>query len=82
MRGRFGRTRLKHITLTARVYPGVGHTISQEELDDVAGFLGARTSESVRLQEERTDELVGREIVVSVDVVNDQRRRSENPAIN
>lgn len=32
----------EHTALTARVYPGVGHTISQEELDDVVGFLEAR----------------------------------------
>jgi phospholipase/carboxylesterase len=26
-------------TLTARLYPGIGHSISREELDDVNGFL-------------------------------------------
>ncbi|HAM25743.1 MAG TPA: phospholipase [Microbacteriaceae bacterium] len=29
-----------HSTLTARLYRGIGHSISRDELDDVNGFLG------------------------------------------
>ena len=31
-----------HTTLTARTYPGLGHTVSSEEIDDLAQFLAAR----------------------------------------
>ncbi|WP_292835022.1 alpha/beta hydrolase-fold protein [Microbacterium sp.] len=31
-----------HVELTGRVYPGLAHSISQDELDDVVAFLRAR----------------------------------------
>lgn len=31
-----------HAEATVRVYPGLGHSISREELDDIAGFLRAQ----------------------------------------
>lgn len=30
------------VTLSGRVYPGLGHSVSQQELDDVVTFLGAQ----------------------------------------
>lgn len=36
-----------HTTLTSRVYPGRGHQISREELDDVAAFLTANAGPAV-----------------------------------
>lgn len=32
----------EHVALTQRVYPGLGHSISLEELDDIAAFLRSR----------------------------------------
>lgn len=37
-----------HATLTARVYPGLGHGIDLAEITDVAAFVSARTSAPTR----------------------------------
>jgi len=34
-----------HSELSGRVYPGLTHSISQDELDDVRAFLDARLAE-------------------------------------
>lgn len=34
-----------HVDLSGRVYPGLAHSVSRDELDDVTAFLGQRLSE-------------------------------------
>lgn len=43
---RLGAFLREHTTVTARTYPGVGHGITAEEMDDVVDFLGAHLSRS------------------------------------
>jgi phospholipase/carboxylesterase len=42
IRGRTSAWLTTHTTLDEHVYPGLGHSISQEELDDVVVFLNSR----------------------------------------
>jgi phospholipase/carboxylesterase len=38
----------EHTTLTERVYPGLGHYVAPEELDDLAAFLSTRLEAAAR----------------------------------
>jgi phospholipase/carboxylesterase len=41
-----GRWLAAHTTLTARVYPGLGHGLAPAEIDDLAAFLAARLADA------------------------------------